>query len=228
MLGDGSSGSGASSTISIKSTSAPTINESGGSITDTSEPTPEPEPVSPPAPEPVNSQPAEPVQNTPNFRNVNDTVYATKSMNVRNSWSTSSSKIGSLAKNQAVTRTGIGDNGWSRISYNGSTAYVLTSLITTIKPEEPEKNEENPKENNVDNPEENLETENSEETPEENPEEVSEDIAENSEDEIYKDIVAKVGTIPEVGMNYNIYAFIGICFISILSYIFIIKKSKRG
>lgn len=73
---------------------------------------------------------------TPNFTSVNETVYATGSVNVRQSWSTSSSAVGSLSEGQSVTRIGKGDNGWSRVTFNGSTAYISSSYLTTEKPEE--------------------------------------------------------------------------------------------
>lgn len=157
------------------------------------------------------STPVQQPDSEPEFRSVNETVYATKSINVRSSWSTSSSKIGGLNKNQAVTRTGIGDNGWSRISYNGRTAYVSSSLITTTEPIEPE------------------ETENPEELTEENPEEIVEEIIEDgalekTEEEIYQEIVSNIGTIPEVGKNYNIFAFLGICLLAIFSIVWLFKK----
>ncbi len=68
------------------------------------------------------------------FSSVNETVYAKTSANVRSSYSTNSNIIGGLNKGQSVTRTGIGDNGWSRINYNGSTAYVSSDLLTKTKP----------------------------------------------------------------------------------------------
>lgn len=77
----------------------------------------------------------------PTFTNKNETVYATGSVNVRSSYSTSSSVIGSLKAGDSVTRTGLATkavNGvtWSRVSYNGKTAYVSSSYLTTTKPEE--------------------------------------------------------------------------------------------
>lgn len=72
---------------------------------------------------------------TPSFTEVNETVYATGSLNVRRSWSTSSEVIGSLSEGQSVTRTGIGNNGWSRVTFNGSTAYIYSANLTTEKPE---------------------------------------------------------------------------------------------
>lgn len=73
----------------------------------------------------------------PSFTAVNETVYAKSKANVRSSYSTSSSIVGSLKIGDSVTRTGIGSNGWSKITYNGKTAYVSSSLITKTKPEEP-------------------------------------------------------------------------------------------
>lgn len=72
----------------------------------------------------------------PTFQNVNQTVYATTEVNVRASYSTSSNKIGSLPKGQSVTRTGIGNNGWSKVTFNGQTGYINSSYLTTTKPAE--------------------------------------------------------------------------------------------
>lgn len=71
----------------------------------------------------------------PTFTSVNETVYATATVNVRESYSSSSSKLGSLNAGDSVTRTGRGSNGWSRITFNGKTAYVSSSYLTTTKPE---------------------------------------------------------------------------------------------
>lgn len=87
------------------------------------------------------------------FTSVNQTVYATDSVNVRSSPSTSGTRIGSLSEGDSVTRTGIGD-GWSRIKYKGKTAYVSSSYITTTKPtstEDEKKTEEDDKKNEDDN-----------------------------------------------------------------------------
>lgn len=82
-------------------------------------------PVSKPSPTPT---PA------PTFQSVSQTVYATTEVNVRSSYSTSSSRIGSIQKGQSVTRTGIGSNGWSRVTFNGQTGYVNSQYLTTTKP----------------------------------------------------------------------------------------------
>lgn len=70
----------------------------------------------------------------PKFTEVNETVYATTSVNVRASYSADSDKVGSLSSGASVTRTGVGNNGWSRIVYGDSVAYVSSDYLTTTKP----------------------------------------------------------------------------------------------
>ena len=71
----------------------------------------------------------------PSFTTVNETVYATDSVNVRSSYSTSSSIIGSLEKGDSVTRIGKSSS-WSKVKYNGQTAYISSNYLTTEKPKE--------------------------------------------------------------------------------------------
>ena len=84
----------------------------------------------------------------PSFATVNETVYATSSVNVRSSYSTSSSVIGSLNKGDSITRIGKGSNGWSKVKFNNQTAYISSSYLTTEKPEE--SNEKNLKSLTID------------------------------------------------------------------------------
>lgn len=70
----------------------------------------------------------------PTFKNTNDKMYAKKEINVRKSYSASSAKIGSLKAGESITRIGIGSNGWSKVTYNGTTGYIQTSLLTTEEP----------------------------------------------------------------------------------------------
>lgn len=78
----------------------------------------------------------------PTFREVNETVYATESgINVRSSYSTSSSSVGSLNKGDELTRIGEATSAvdgitWSRVTFNGQTAYVSSAYLTTEEPEE--------------------------------------------------------------------------------------------
>lgn len=74
----------------------------------------------------------------PTFTSTNKTVYATGDINLRSSWSTSSSAT-PISKGTAMTLTGTSSktvNGyvWYRVSYNGTTKYVASSLVTTTKP----------------------------------------------------------------------------------------------
>lgn len=74
----------------------------------------------------------------PSFTTVNETVYAKSEVNVRKSYSTSSTILGSLKAGDSITRTGKSSE-WSRVSYNGQTAYISSSFLTTTKPEETDK-----------------------------------------------------------------------------------------
>jgi len=103
------------------------------------EPEPKPEPKPEPEPEPTVLE----------FTSVKETVYATGTVNVRESYSASSERLGQLKEGDNVTRTGVSKttdeqgNKWSKITYNGKTAYVISSKLTTTKPtvEEPEQEE---------------------------------------------------------------------------------------
>jgi len=115
------------------------------------------------------------------IKEVKETMYASQNCNLRKSWSTDSEKAGYLTKGQEITRTGIVENGWSRLEYKGNTVYVKSSLISKEKPaEEPE---EKPEE--------------SEQTTEEIP-------AEKTELQILQE---EIGVLPEVGNNIATITF---------------------
>ena len=84
-----------------------------------------------------NTNNSNPANVTVNFKDVNETVYITSGCNVRESYSTSSNKLGKLNEGASVKRTGIADNGWSRVEYNGKTAYISSQFLTTTKPADP-------------------------------------------------------------------------------------------
>ena len=75
----------------------------------------------------------------PTFTTSNKTAYATGDINVRSSYSSSSSAVGYLKKGDSVTIIGVGSNGWSKVTYNGKTAYIKSDLLTTTKPAEDKK-----------------------------------------------------------------------------------------
>ena len=107
------------------------------------EPTPEPEPEPTPTPDPTpdpTPTPEPEQEKEPSFKSTNQTVYATGDINLRSSWSTSSSAT-RVSKDTEMTLTGTSSekiNGyiWYRVSYNGQTKYVASSLVTTTKPED--------------------------------------------------------------------------------------------
>lgn len=74
------------------------------------------------------------------FTEVNETVYATGTVNIRAGWSADSEKLGSLSAGESVTRTGTSiagteAEGWSRVELSdGSTAYVSNKYLSTTKP----------------------------------------------------------------------------------------------
>lgn len=79
------------------------------------------------------------------YTDMNVTMYARSTVNVRDLPSTAGNKVSSLASNEQVTVTGqCNETGWYRISYNGTDAYVSNSYLTndiaseTIKSEEEE------------------------------------------------------------------------------------------
>ncbi len=69
------------------------------------------------------------------FTEVNEKVYCTESsVNVRRAPGTHGEKAGQLARGDEVTRTGIGDNGWSRVLYKNEVCYVHGDFLSMEKP----------------------------------------------------------------------------------------------
>lgn len=68
-----------------------------------------------------------------NFTDVNETVTAKDSTNLRNipSQGDDSTVVYTLKNGENVTRTGVSNSGWSRISYNGQTLYAVSNYLTT-------------------------------------------------------------------------------------------------
>jgi len=82
---------------------------------------------------------------TPKFTDVNEVVYTTTKCNVRKSFSTNSEKIATLSKNAKLTRTGIGDNGWSKVVYKEQTVYIYSEYLTTLEPDDSKEKDETEK-----------------------------------------------------------------------------------
>lgn len=65
---------------------------------------------------------------------VDETVWATTAVNVRKDYTTSSDSLGVLGGGYSIPRTGIVSNGWSRVLYDGETAYIKSEFLTTEQP----------------------------------------------------------------------------------------------
>ena len=138
------------------STSAPEPIATPEPIKDTA---PEPEPEQTPA-APVETEDTQPPEETESqedevqlFTDVNETVYATGTVNLRSGPSTDDAKVGQLNKGQSVTRTGIGTgdySSWSRIKLSdGTEVYVASSYLTTTKPTAQSNTQQNSGSNNM-------------------------------------------------------------------------------
>ncbi|MCH5250021.1 MAG: glycoside hydrolase family 25 [Lachnospiraceae bacterium] len=68
----------------------------------------------------------------PVYTPVNEQVTAKIETNLRTEPSTSNpdTVVGMLHNGEVLTRTGIGDNGWSQLEYNGQTVYAVSSYLT--------------------------------------------------------------------------------------------------
>ncbi len=65
------------------------------------------------------------------IQEVNESLRATTTVNVRAGMDENSQKIGQLTASQIITRTGVSANGWSRIDYNGQTGYVKSEFLSS-------------------------------------------------------------------------------------------------
>lgn len=67
------------------------------------------------------------------MQDVSESVTAKEYANVRSAMDSTddSNIVGTLSNGEVVTRIGVGTNGWSKIEFDGGTAYVITSLLTT-------------------------------------------------------------------------------------------------
>ena len=72
------------------------------------------------------------------FKSVNETVYATEKVNIRENYSATSTKLGQLTKGQSVTRIGIGQgevSDWSQVCLSdGTIAYINSKYLSTTQP----------------------------------------------------------------------------------------------
>ncbi len=74
------------------------------------------------------------------YTDVDESVTAKDEVNLRSGAGTNFDVVSLLKNGTVIKRTGIGKNGWSRLSLNGQTVYAITSYLTTdlsSKPEAP-------------------------------------------------------------------------------------------
>ena len=152
------------------------------------------------------------------FTDVNEKVYTKKRINLRQNYGTTGGLIKTLEVGEELTRTGkstsTDESGyyWSRVTYNGTTGYVITSGLTTEKPVVEELKEE-PVKNEVENKVENTANE-----------VVNNTVNEIDGNELTK-ITEEIGVIPEVGNNIMINFLFGSIVVSTIMMI-IVKKNK--
>lgn len=79
-----------------------------------------------------------------NFTEVEEQVTAKDEVNLRSTMEQGSDDniVGSMKNGETTVRTGVGNNGWSRIIYNGQTVYCVSNYLTTdlsyVTPQETE------------------------------------------------------------------------------------------
>ncbi len=61
-------------------------------------------------------------------------VWATRDVNVRNGASTNAKQVGKLHEGNSVTRLAKGDNGWSKVIFEGNECYIYSEYLTTTEP----------------------------------------------------------------------------------------------
>lgn len=59
-----------------------------------------------------------------------ETVYAMYNVNVRADASEDAEILGTLSEDKKITRTGICENGWSRVAYEGKTGYIWGEYLS--------------------------------------------------------------------------------------------------
>lgn len=64
----------------------------------------------------------------------NKTMYTTTGLNIRSSYSSGSTLVGTVEKDEKVTVTGTCDNGWVRIKYNNIEGFINGNYVTSQKP----------------------------------------------------------------------------------------------
>ncbi len=64
----------------------------------------------------------------------NQIVYAKTDVNIRKGPSVDYEKVGLLKKGESINRVAVGDNGWSKVEYNGEICYISNNYLVTEQP----------------------------------------------------------------------------------------------
>ena len=80
------------------------------------------------------SEPEEEPEQEYTYTDLNATMYATQTVNIRTLPSTDGEKVGSLSTNEEIAVTGqCNETSWYRFEYNGQTAYVSNNYVSDTK-----------------------------------------------------------------------------------------------
>ena len=103
-------------------------------VTPTPEVPPTPEVQATPTPEATPTPAAEQTASGVNVEVKTGTYYAASELNLRSDASADADLIASVAAGTQLNSTGVCDNGWIRIDYNGQTCYASGDFVTTTAP----------------------------------------------------------------------------------------------
>ena len=67
------------------------------------------------------------------FTEKTETVYATTNVNIRTEPNVNSQQVGVLVKGNSITRIATGSNGWDKVKYNNTIAYISHNYLSTNK-----------------------------------------------------------------------------------------------
>lgn len=68
------------------------------------------------------------------YTEVSEVVYATAPVNIRSGPGTGYAILGVLRTGTSIRRVAVGSNGWSKVIYGGKTAYIVSTYISTTRP----------------------------------------------------------------------------------------------
>lgn len=68
------------------------------------------------------------------FEDTDQTVYAVTTVFVRTGPGSNYKELGVMTRGQTIVRIGIGDNGWSKVIFDGEVAYMYSDYLSTEEP----------------------------------------------------------------------------------------------